>query len=93
MIIEAILNVFLIVFTTLFGWFPNFPAMPGLIVDGWAWFTSVTNSAIGVLAYFLSEPLYYMAIGLIIFMTTFQYIYHFFIRFIILRIAMGFIKH
>lgn len=91
MIVEFIIVSFFTVFTFLFDVFPDLPAMPPLIVSGWAWFINAIGGATGVLVYFLSTPLYLMAIGLIIFMTTFHYIYQFVIRFIVLKVAMRFL--
>lgn len=87
MIIDAILNGFFFVVNALFSIFPAFPAMPELIVTGWNWFLNATVTANGLIIYLLGVPLYLMIISLIVFMTTFYYIYHFFIRFIILKIA------
>lgn len=91
MIVEAILNVFMVLFNGLFSIFPQLPAMPQLIVDGFDWLIEFTADGTGLLVYLLSQPLYVMLIGLILFMTTFEYIYHFAIRFIIFRVFMGFI--
>lgn len=91
MIVDAIVTGFFGIFTALFSIFPDLPPMPVLISDGWNFIISLTNQAFGVLVYFLSTPLYLMALGLIIFMTTFHYVYQFFIRFLIFRIFMGFV--
>jgi len=91
MILDAILGGFFTVFIALFNLFPNIPAMPSLIVDGWNWFLNAQEQAMGIIVYFLSPPLYIMILSLIIFMTTFHYIYAFFIRFLIFRIFMGFV--
>lgn len=91
MIVEAILNVFNTVFTTLFSVFPSLPAMPVMISDGFDWLLDFTSDATGLLVYLLSPPLYVVLIGLILFMTLFEYIYHFAIRFLIFRVFMGFV--
>jgi len=83
-IVDFILQGIMQITIAMFSVFPDFPAMPALIIDGWNWFLSMSQNATGVLVYFLSPPLYIMAISLIIFMTTFHYIYHFFVRFIII---------
>lgn len=92
MITEFIMTATQTVFTVLFSVFPNLPPMPQLIVDGWDWFINLLNSANSLLAYFLSTPLYYMAIGLIVFMTVFHYVYHLFVRFVLFRVFMLFAK-
>lgn len=88
MITDFILQGIMQITIAMFSVFPDFPAMPQLIVDGWAWFITMSQNATGLLVYFLSPPLYIMAIGLIIFMTMFHYIYHFFVRFIIMGLFM-----
>jgi len=90
MIIDFIVQGFFGIFTTLFSVFPDIPAMPTVITNGWNWFIDMTNSVTGLLVYFLSPPLYIMAISLIIFMFAFNWIYHLFIRFIIFKVAMRF---
>ena len=91
MITQAILDVFLNIFTALFSVFPSFPPMPSIINTAWDWFITTSNAGTGLIAYLLSTPLYYVTITLIIFMTTFEYIYQFLIRFLIFRIFMGLI--
>lgn len=91
MIVDFIVQGFFAVFIALFSVFPDIPAMPTLIVDGWSYFIGFVDNAFGLLVYFLSVPLYIMAIGLIIFMTTFQYIYHFLVRFVVFGIFMRFV--
>lgn len=91
MIFQAIIELFFYTFSALFSIFPSFPPMPSIIVDGWSWFITVASQGTGLIAYLLSTPLYYATISLILFMTTFEYIYHFLIRFLIFRIFMGFV--
>jgi len=88
-ITEFIIQVFFSIITGMFSVFPAFPAMPSLIVTSWEWFIVTISAAQSLLVYLLSPPLYIITITLIIFMTTFDYIYHFFIRFLIFRIVMG----
>lgn len=89
MITQFLIDMIFNIFTVLFSVFPSFPPMPGVITTGWEWFLGVSTAGTGLLVYFLSTPLYYATIALIIFMTTFEYIYHFLIRFLIFRIFMG----
>lgn len=89
MIFQAIIEAILYTFSVLFSVFPAFPQMPQIIVDGWSWFMSVSNAGTGLIVYFLSKPLYIGVLSLVLFMTTFEYIYHFLIRFLIFRIFMG----
>lgn len=91
MITEFILTAALEGFTILFSVFPNFPSMPSIIADAWDWFLGASNAGAGIIVYLISQPLYYATIALIIFMVTFEYIYHFAIRFLIFRIFMGFV--
>jgi len=91
MITQAIIDIFLTIFTGLFSVFPSFPPMPEIINTGWDWFITSSAAGTGLIAYLLSTPLYYATIALIIFMTTFEYIYQFLIRFLIFRIFMGLI--
>jgi len=88
MITDFLLQGIMQITIAMFSIFPDFPPMPQLILDGWDWFIQMSQNATGLLVYFLSPPLYIMAIGLIIFMTSFHYIYNFFVRFIIMGLFM-----
>lgn len=88
MIVDYILQGIFAVFTAMFAVFPDVPVMPQMIIDGWDWFITMSNQATGVLVYLLSPPLYVLALTLIIFMTTFHYIYNFLVRFLIMSVFM-----
>jgi len=78
-------------FLGLFTAFPDIPPMPGIIVSGWSWFLGASDAGFGLLIYLVSQPLYVALVALVLFMTTFEYVYHFVIRFLIFRLFMGFV--
>lgn len=91
MIVEAFLNVIMGINKVLFFAFPNLPPMPEVFVEAFGWFLVYIGNIFGVLVYLLSPPVYVAIIAILLFMTTFEYVYHFAIRFLIFRIFMGFV--
>lgn len=89
MIVEMIAIVFMSTIKILFGWLPNIPPMPQMLQNAGDWFIQFSEVGTGVLIYLVSPPIYVLIIGLVIFMTTFDYIYHFAIRFLIFRLFMS----